>query len=264
MNIGSALREARQDRGLTLQQVSERTKIPVAMLERIEHNDFEHLPGAIFARGYLRAFAASVELEAEPLVDAYVRLTEPEPPAQARVHADSPGAPGGFRLGISPDAVSRLQAAMPFLLTVLVTVGLLGALFALRTRDTSVEAGAPPAAQAERAPAAEQAEAPAAVATAAGPVWPATLEMRFTGVCWLSITADGHSAVYRLVQPGESVTVTAGTEIVVRVGNPSAFSYTLNGVPGRQVGRPGIPVTFRIDHDTYADFVSAGRSDLGV
>jgi cytoskeleton protein RodZ len=70
---GVQLREAREGRGLTLEQVSAATKIPPHTLEDIEENRFDRLPAGIFARAHLRAFADEVGVEAGDVLEAYAR-----------------------------------------------------------------------------------------------------------------------------------------------------------------------------------------------
>jgi transcriptional regulator with XRE-family HTH domain len=71
IDAGVQLREARQARGLSLDQVSAATKIPAHTLEDIEENRFDRLPGGIFARAHLRAFADEVGVDAGAVLEAY-------------------------------------------------------------------------------------------------------------------------------------------------------------------------------------------------
>jgi cytoskeletal protein RodZ len=66
-DMGSRLRQAREQRGLTLRDVARTTKISMSVLVAIEHNDFARLPGGAFRRAYVRAFAAEVGLNGDEL-----------------------------------------------------------------------------------------------------------------------------------------------------------------------------------------------------
>jgi len=70
--IGTELQEARHARGLTLEEVSAATKVPVRILEDIEANHLDRLPGGVFARAHLRAYAGEVGVDADAVVDAYI------------------------------------------------------------------------------------------------------------------------------------------------------------------------------------------------
>src|SRR5437660_667602 len=67
VNIGRQLREARERRGLSQHDVSDRTKIKPTILDAIERGDFAQLPGEPFRRGYLRAYAHEVGLDPETI-----------------------------------------------------------------------------------------------------------------------------------------------------------------------------------------------------
>ncbi|MED5370034.1 MAG: helix-turn-helix domain-containing protein [Myxococcota bacterium] len=69
---GRYLKTAREGRGMSLEQVSEETKIAVRYLQAIEDNDVERLPAAVFVRGYLREIAAVLEIEESALVEGYM------------------------------------------------------------------------------------------------------------------------------------------------------------------------------------------------
>lgn len=71
MSVGERLRRARLDAGLTLFRIGEGTKIPFWILESIERNDFSRLPGGIFIRGYLDAFARAVGLDPHEILTAH-------------------------------------------------------------------------------------------------------------------------------------------------------------------------------------------------
>ena len=70
-DIGSRIRQAREQRGLTIRDIANTTKISTAALNAIEHNDFARLPGGVFRRAHVRAFATEVGLDADELTREY-------------------------------------------------------------------------------------------------------------------------------------------------------------------------------------------------
>lgn len=64
-SVGTTLRHARERRGLTLKDVGDRTNIPTHLLDAIERNAFDELPGGLLARGHVRAFASEVGMDGE-------------------------------------------------------------------------------------------------------------------------------------------------------------------------------------------------------
>jgi cytoskeleton protein RodZ len=68
---GSILRAEREALGVTVREVSETLNLSITVIEAIEADDHEHLPGPVFARGYVRAYARLLELEPGPLIAQY-------------------------------------------------------------------------------------------------------------------------------------------------------------------------------------------------
>ena len=71
---GRYLKSAREGRSMSLEQVSEETKIAVRYLKAIEANDVNRLPAAVFVRGYLAEIASVLEIEQGALVEGYMAL----------------------------------------------------------------------------------------------------------------------------------------------------------------------------------------------
>src|SRR5262245_51603142 len=72
-DFGSRLREARERKGVSLREIANATKISVRALEALEKNDISHLPGGIFSRSFVRAYAAEAGLDPDETVDDFVR-----------------------------------------------------------------------------------------------------------------------------------------------------------------------------------------------
>ena len=83
IDFGGKLRQAREARGLTLRQIATSTKISVAALEALERNDISKLPGGIFSRSFVRAYAAAVGLNPDATVNEFlVELNKSEREAE--------------------------------------------------------------------------------------------------------------------------------------------------------------------------------------
>ena len=78
---GAALRAAREAAGLSVEQVSETTRIRSALVRDLEADRFASSGGAVYARGHLRALCRAVGTAPEPLVELLDRCTgiSPEP-----------------------------------------------------------------------------------------------------------------------------------------------------------------------------------------
>lgn len=65
MKFGESLRKERELRGITLEEISEHTKVHTRFLEAIENDDLSALPAKAFAKGFLRSYARMVDLDEE-------------------------------------------------------------------------------------------------------------------------------------------------------------------------------------------------------
>jgi cytoskeletal protein RodZ len=70
-SIGTALRRARIDAGLTVEQISNATRVRSTIVHAIERDDFAPCGGDVYARGHLRTLARAVHLDPEPLLEQF-------------------------------------------------------------------------------------------------------------------------------------------------------------------------------------------------
>jgi cytoskeleton protein RodZ len=249
MDIGKHLREARELRGMTLHQVADSTKLSATTLQCIERNEFNRLPGGIFAKGHLRAYAAAVGVESDEVVHEYL--------------SQFPAATEELSFVREVPAVEQAHAGRHLLLTV---AGIVVALVAYGLIHESVEWSDSPPPRLSEPPALIE-----SVGTERSGLGRLTaterdepglgLEIQPAGACWLSAMADGHVVIYRLLQSGERVTIVARNDLVLRVGDPALFSYKLNGVSGRSLGEAGQPVTVTITVKNFQTFLAGSAPE---
>jgi cytoskeletal protein RodZ len=122
-DFGAKLRGARERRGISLREIETKTKVSIAALESLERNDVSRLPGGIFARSVVRAYAAEVGLDPDATVREFTdRFNLDAPPS-----LDASGAaPEGDRL-----ETARLRATV--LVTILLATLVLAAILLLLT-----------------------------------------------------------------------------------------------------------------------------------
>ena len=70
-SVGLYLRERREAKNMSVQELSRATRVPVSSLERIEADQFDELPGEVFVRGFLKAYANAVEVPENDVVARY-------------------------------------------------------------------------------------------------------------------------------------------------------------------------------------------------
>jgi hypothetical protein len=220
--VGAQLRAAREEKGLSLEQVAAETRIPQRHLVAIEAGDFGRLPGRTYAVGFSRTYAKTVGLDQED-VAAMVRAE-----LDSQVGEDD-YRPASFEPGDPARAPSRALFYFSIFAGLVVIAGI--AMF-LRTLFTP--AGELPslveqeqAEQAAAARAAAQTGTPAAQATAQ-----ATGPVVFTAQeeAWVRFYTPQGTLMEALMAPGDSYTVPADADQpMLRTGRPDALRITIGG-----------------------------------
>lgn len=72
---GKLLREVREERGLTLDDVAAMTRIPKSMVEHLENDRFEEYVADVFVRGHIRNYARELRIDAEKVLQCYEHHT---------------------------------------------------------------------------------------------------------------------------------------------------------------------------------------------
>ena len=67
-DFGTRMKKRREERGVTLREIAETTKISIGILDALERNDASRLPGGIFSRAFVRLYAAQIGLDPEQTV----------------------------------------------------------------------------------------------------------------------------------------------------------------------------------------------------
>jgi cytoskeleton protein RodZ len=116
MSIGAELAAARRKAGLTVTEVSQRTRIREAIVRGIERDDFSACGGDFYARGHIRAIARAAGMDPEPLVreyddarDAVTQETIPVP----RTGRPRPAVPAPGRPAAAPGRPATTAAGRP-------------------------------------------------------------------------------------------------------------------------------------------------------
>ncbi len=135
--IGEQLRLAREERGIPLREISNETRISVRYLEAIEASDYKRLPGGIFNRSFVRAYARCIGYDEKEAVEAYTRdmrgLGETgddvvTTPYHAKVYTDAPATRSPV-----------LTVILAIVILAILTLGALAALHWFQRKSASVE-----------------------------------------------------------------------------------------------------------------------------
>jgi cytoskeletal protein RodZ len=153
-SFGDNLRQARKARNITLQEIAATTKISSRALQALEEEHFEQLPGGIFNKGFVRAYARCVGLDEENTIADYLLAAKVSPTEidMEVISRQVAAAAAAKRQPWAPNAASVVGV-----LAVLVALGM-GALWLNEHRKEARE-------QAEQRQAENAASVPAPVAT---------------------------------------------------------------------------------------------------
>jgi cytoskeletal protein RodZ len=216
MSIGEDLAAARQRAGLTLADVSQRTRIREAIVRGIESDSYADCGGDFYARGFIRAIAQTVGADPGPLIRDYDAAHQPaQAPTTARLLG--PGTPA------SPAERRRLNWSAMLALALAVAIGVAAYLF--------VSAPGHPltAARTER----QHAAPPTAPVVTPGPVphvGEVVIELTAISDCWVEFTAPGGRYLFQsYVVAGSSKRWVFRRAVDMRLGNPAGVRLIVNG-----------------------------------
>jgi cytoskeletal protein RodZ len=269
--FGLHLKQARENRGISLRQIAAATKISTGALEALERGDFSRLPGGIFSRAFVRAYAVEVGLDADETVLRYTELSE----AAARSAA---AAPAQAEITDEDRAFLERQQQAAVWLKVAVAVLVIaigGALWwwwmskraeaapsvpSSATTTAAAPPSADPPAPASAAPASDTPVNPPVEPAATPPAAPDSaralaIALTMTDSCWTQVTADGRLIVARTMASGETQSIQADREVVIDVGNAGAVTWTINGRPGKPIGAAGEVKHLVLTKANATDFV---------
>lgn len=279
LDFGAELAQAREQRGLALEEVARRTKIGLDALKAIERCDVGALPGGLYTRGFLRAYAREVGCNPDDIVHRYrEKFKDQDLKGDAIAQLDN-----GVSVSCAPgqvhvkdiDAMTRKRSQTAWITGTAVV--LVGAAIHFASSPTSLRihrnAGSRAIPKADPSSSSSTASAASVVAaTSQDPVGttgkpteeavravdtPSTLrlDIKPSGDCWLSATADGQRVIYRLMNVGERTRIEAREEVVLHVGDPATCAFDINGAGVRQLGAAGQPVTVRLTRDNFQQFL---------
>jgi transcriptional regulator with XRE-family HTH domain len=237
VSIGETLADARRQAGLTIAQVSQRTRIRESIIRDIEQDDFSACGGDFYARGHIRSIASVVGADPVPLISAYD--AEHGPPGAIRA-ADifEPSRPVKIREQRSPS------------LSMIVAVVLLAIIGFGAYRLMSHGGGAKPAAAPTHGVTASA--KPSVHPSPTPSPRPSDVVIQLSAVqdCWVLLTkiSDGSQIYMGVVPAGSSRTWTENQAVNMRLGNPPGVVLTVDGK--RQPTNINNPVTLSFSPGT--------------
>jgi cytoskeleton protein RodZ len=217
--LGDELRRRREALGITLNEISESTRIGVRFLKAIEADNYELLPGAIYTRSFVKAFAKQVgwnEAEALALYQEETETAAPPRDSDATYVDDSDRFIRHERTyGLLPTLLVACLAAL-----VLSTGG--WAVWHYMNRPPESAVVPPPPVVDPPPPPPETPARPAAQPSGL------SLTLQATAMCWIKYTVDATDTKEFMMKQGDTTNITAANSIDLSVGNTQAVSLRVN------------------------------------
>jgi cytoskeleton protein RodZ len=251
VSIGQALSGARLDAGLSIDDISAKTRLRGTVIRAIEADDFSLCGGDFYARGHIRTLAGLVGLDPVPLLTEYDATIGPKDDGHATTNQL-------YETEVAGRAITRTAqkrsphwglAAMG---TTLVAIIVFAAIGLLNHPKKSASASAPPTTPAvvpvtSPTPTHSPSPSPSAPSPVSTP--PASIASEpapstvvaeagvhvvlriTTAKCWVAATASDGQVLYQgVLSPGAVQTFDDAQRVSLRLGNAPATDITVNGV----------------------------------
>jgi len=228
VSIGDTLARARRDAGLSVTQVSQRTRIRETVIRGIENDDFSPCGGDFYARGHIRSMARTVGIDPGPLIHEYDEAHGGLGQVSA-AEVFEPATPIKIRERRPPNWSAIMALAV-------VAVIIFWVAHSVMSASHHVDA----------APRGEQVRRPTPTASATHPSAAATAQRRSVVIqlaatedCWIGLySANGAQEWQTVVSAGTTHSWTFTRHVSMEIGNPGGIALTVNGrsisTPGRQ------------------------------
>lgn len=258
--FGDRLRREREMRGITLDEIAESTKISRRHLESLEKDQFDQLPGGVFNKGFVRAYARFLGIDEDQAVSDYSlsanEQPEPEDKFPLEIHEE-------------PDReLNPRRSSLPLVFALAALAGVLvGYFFYMRSKPKTEHNAAPAQQMSVQEPATQtptsvnNAGKVSEAAPAQGPhiqaklpdepapeaVKPAekTFSVRIKAKedAWVFVTADGKFVMQDILTADRQKVFKAGKQIVLKTGNAGGIDVLFNGHSLGALGNENEPRT---------------------
>ncbi|HET9811993.1 MAG TPA: RodZ domain-containing protein [Sphingomicrobium sp.] len=228
-SVGERLRAAREEKGLSLENVAAETRIPQRHLESLENSEWQKLPAPTYTIGFAKSYASAIGLDRADIGE------------QLRAEM------GGYRNDTAtvehfePADPARTMPKWLVLSAILAIVAVVLVFSWLRNRSLS-EPETPAAIQAESNASQPQQRAspPAAVAPSQPAVAQGPVVLTAIAPAWIRVTDQGKTLFEGVLQPGQSYRVpVAAVAPQLRAGAPEALRINVGSAVAPPVGPAG-------------------------
>ena len=253
VHIGEELKRERELRGISLEEISNITKINIRFLEALEEDRFDALPGKFFFKGIARAYAKSVGLDEDYVLNKYYEASFFQDQPQVTEHKKAKTEPI-----ISKSLRKKIDS---ILLIIFVLIFLVFLYFILQKKESTPPPEQPQSSLSQK----KDIILPPLPESHISEVEAKELHIDITFVeeTWIQVYADGKLRINGLKFPGENERVKALKEIRIHLGNAGGISYSLNNKRGKRLGSSGVVLkNIRITLENYQEYLIQSKEDI--
>ncbi len=114
LTLGDQLRQAREAANITLRSISDQTRIAMRHLQAIEAGDYKQLPGGIFNRSFVKAYAKQIGFDETVALELYSRA------ARAQGEADGTESPVSYRPQVYTNGEGNRSSKLTFIFGIII------------------------------------------------------------------------------------------------------------------------------------------------
>jgi cytoskeleton protein RodZ len=228
-SFGARLKKEREQRGITLDDIALSTKIGKRFLFALEEEHFEQLPGGIFSKGFVRAYARHLGIDEEQAIADYLSATTPSSPQQTSQTPQNDLPPEVAQQLEDRETERRAPVPWGLFAGLLLIVALGFALWGFYSREKRKRDNAVAHVKDTNVPGLGVSRANGQSQSSNAIPGAFTVLIKAREDSWVSITADGKQLLEQvLVAPAEE-SVEARNQIVIKAGSIGALEFSFNG-----------------------------------
>lgn len=275
--LGDLLRQTREQKNLSLDDVEKGTNIRKLYIKAIEDGNYDKLPGEVFLKGFIKTYGKFLGLDGQKLIEQY--KAEKNPPISSEAKTDTTKTPtepvaSTDNTTTTPDNTQQKSSEKPnkpvaksvpnidnfndskkyletktsgkskkniIIIAIIIIVIVAGAIAFLSSQGSNNEpATIDNQPKTEQAQPQQQQNTPA---PAPAPVSGSEVSAVFSQDCWTEVKVDGNTVLSETVKAGSTLNWKGNNQVEITVGNAGAVDVTFNGQAQGKMGDVGAVVT---------------------
>jgi len=238
LSFGRYLQAIRLEKKISLEQVSQQTRIGLGNLLLIEQEDHEGLPVEVYVKGFLRSFAKAVGADGDEVIRRYESSLDVVQKTSGSEFSSKKIAPGTWW---------KLLAALVLLICI-IGLSTSAVVFFRQAPDEDKPLKQKTAAEKEQAAGTQDEQQGLETESRPAKAVPEKLLLHVTAVedTWLKVIMDEKGSIEYNLNFGDQMELEAATGFNLLIGNAGSIKITLNGKPVSIPGKSGEVVTIEL------------------